>query len=454
MLLLRIMFGIVAGSIAGGGMAATIEHERMSDGSELIFITGEIKKGDDATFRDLTIKFPNAIVALESNGGALLPALEIGRLIRLRGYTTFVTDDSVCVSSCALIWIAGPRRVLSETGAVGFHASYLDEGGVKVEKGAANALVGHYLSQLNLPEKAVVFATLAAPTQVAWLDASNKLSAGIDFETYVPELEEASVVAEVEAPPSIQTMPVADTAAKLDTAGALRALFRQPGFADSAARSVGADAKLVGSMSEHLRLLYANDALVDRVAYEIDAARVDYRKNPQLAGSVLYRLSTSLTYKGLKRLPQGDLNKFFFYLSEVSKRQDSKCEIFKDTGRVNISEFVAIHQLGDGSLNEYLSLLRKAIFAEVENSIPVISLDESQTKLAENAWAESLADEIGERSQADIDRLLPAIENFEGADPPTQCELRKIMVPAASEMKGIVGDWFRRLYVGYVTDGM
>jgi hypothetical protein len=43
-------------------------------------------------------------------------------------------------------------------------------------------MVGHYLSQLSLPEDAAVFATLASPYEINWLTAQNSGEAGISFE--------------------------------------------------------------------------------------------------------------------------------------------------------------------------------------------------------------------------------------------------------------------------------
>jgi hypothetical protein len=167
--------------------AARIEHKSLGSGIALIAIEGEIRAGDEQKFRRLSVQFDKAIVALASEGGALQPAIEIGKMVRLKEFPTVVLDDYRCVSACALIWVAGETRYLAPRGAVGFHASYRDEGGRKVETGLGNALVGRYLTLLNLPEKAVLFATIASPDEVLWLDLENSDDAGIDFEIFGEE---------------------------------------------------------------------------------------------------------------------------------------------------------------------------------------------------------------------------------------------------------------------------
>jgi len=162
--------------------AATVEHSTLDGGVEAIFINGDIRDGDDTRFGDLSRRYPRAVVYLESAGGSLVPAIEIGKLVHARHHATAVLDGSVCTSACALIWIAGAPRYLGPEGRLGFHASYSDEGGRLVETGVGNAMVGHYLAQLDLSEDAAVFATIASPYEINWLTAENSGEAGIPFQ--------------------------------------------------------------------------------------------------------------------------------------------------------------------------------------------------------------------------------------------------------------------------------
>ena len=152
------------------------------DGTAFIIIEGEIKAGDADTFRKIAAEYSEAIVLLDSEGGAIGPAMDIGRTIKLREYKTAVYKSGSCASACALIWISGSRRVIFEGGKVGFHASYFDIDGTKLETGVGNALVGHYLSQLGFGEKTVVFATLAPPDKIMWLSDKTAAMSGIDFD--------------------------------------------------------------------------------------------------------------------------------------------------------------------------------------------------------------------------------------------------------------------------------
>lgn len=174
------------------------------DGVDYITIEGDVEPSDLAHFQRLAVSSETAVVVLGSPGGALAPALEIGKIIRLKGFATFVPGGVECTSACALIWIAGQPRMLSPTSRIGFHASYVIEDGRQSETGQGNAMVGRYLTLLNLPERAVMFATRAGPNQIEWVNPRDPLSSGIDFKLIEDDDEDdppsAASVIEEEAP--------------------------------------------------------------------------------------------------------------------------------------------------------------------------------------------------------------------------------------------------------------
>lgn len=154
------------------------EFKRLYAGA--IEITGEVVPGDDARFKSIISTMPaGGIVFLESPGGNPLTAMAIGRLIRARGLNTHVTAGT-CASACGIIWLAGVRRGIGPTGRVGFHAAY---NSVTLEQsGFANALIGAYLNELHLSDKAIVYITHAAPTEIQWLTAADATAVGIPAE--------------------------------------------------------------------------------------------------------------------------------------------------------------------------------------------------------------------------------------------------------------------------------
>ena len=63
-------------------------------------------------------------VALDSPGGSVNDALEIGRLIREKGYATSVAAGALCASSCPLVFAGGKTRLATAQSAIGVHQIY------------------------------------------------------------------------------------------------------------------------------------------------------------------------------------------------------------------------------------------------------------------------------------------------------------------------------------------
>ena len=177
---LRFSIAISTALVASPGYAATIHGVGTSfDGSDMIVVTGVIENGDAEKFRDVAATSRRAVVVLESQGGAVGPALEMGRTIRLKGFATHVETDKLCASACALIWLAGNPRQIVDGAKVGFHASYVVTDGRPIEKGVGNALIGAYLNQIGLSQDAVIFVTSAPPEGMEWLTVEKAERIGV-----------------------------------------------------------------------------------------------------------------------------------------------------------------------------------------------------------------------------------------------------------------------------------
>lgn len=89
----------------------------------VIYIEGDIVAGDAEIFRAVAKRFVGrgAEVRLDSPGGALDQALEIGDMVRAVFFGTLVEDGAVCASACVFIQSAGVIRMLGETARIGLH---------------------------------------------------------------------------------------------------------------------------------------------------------------------------------------------------------------------------------------------------------------------------------------------------------------------------------------------
>jgi len=130
-----------------------------------VYVTGEIKPGDDERFSRVTRQLPSsAVVMLNSPGGDVAAGLGIGEEISARQFETAVSD--LCASVCGLIWLAGSHRMMVEDARIGFHAAFYLNGQVSSN---ANAVIGAYLNRLGFSYTTIEFLTYASPDSMQWL---------------------------------------------------------------------------------------------------------------------------------------------------------------------------------------------------------------------------------------------------------------------------------------------
>ena len=180
-----ILLGILACTLPDlhPARAADVAVSSFSGPTPVITVRGEIEPGDELKFTRFAAVLATAVVELDSTGGHLAPALTIGDMLARHGYSTYVGPHAVCSSACGLIWLAGRPRVKQATARIGFHAAYVpDARGVERENGLSNALIGSYMTRLDLGTEAVMFATAAGPGGMAWITPDDGARYGIPFE--------------------------------------------------------------------------------------------------------------------------------------------------------------------------------------------------------------------------------------------------------------------------------
>jgi hypothetical protein len=169
--------GISAAVLLAGALPGYAAQIDVYDGKPelpVIGINGDIDGADVDRFRQLSSTRNNAVVLLRSTGGKMAPAIQIGEMIKAKGYTTIVKN--YCASSCALIWLAGAKRVMTPTAHIGLHQAYKSGGQAD---GAGNAILGSYLTRLGLGYAAIMYATQASPDEIKWLTVDDAKRVGI-----------------------------------------------------------------------------------------------------------------------------------------------------------------------------------------------------------------------------------------------------------------------------------
>jgi hypothetical protein len=195
-------------SLPAGAASIDVTPLKDSPNEALIVINGELHSADVENFRTKVAPFSKGVVVLSSPGGSALAGVEIGRLIRLRGFKTWVLSGFRCESACAIAWLGGSPRFMGRDALVGFHAAYKLEDGRPQETGAGNALVGGYLSQLGLSDRAIVYVTSTAPTSMTYLTAEDARRADIEVGLLDPDDKEQRKAATPAPPATASRSPV------------------------------------------------------------------------------------------------------------------------------------------------------------------------------------------------------------------------------------------------------
>jgi hypothetical protein len=114
--------------------AATIEVRSARD-LTVVTVAGELNFRDEEAFTDKVLRLREAVVVFDSVGGNLVAGIEIGKAIRLKGFSTLVLDDTLCASACALAWLGGKTRWAAPRAKIAVHAAWMFRDGKKQETG-------------------------------------------------------------------------------------------------------------------------------------------------------------------------------------------------------------------------------------------------------------------------------------------------------------------------------
>lgn len=149
----------------------------ISHGSQ-VEVSGGIPYGSTDALKSVLDATPGIwLVRLNSLGGRLAEADQLGQLISARGLATYTTQK--CVSACVLAFMGGKERYLGPNGKLGFHEASLP--GLAGRRGdkVATERFQRLLLQRGLPSSFVDRA-LAPPATSVWYPSSQEL-----FEAHV-----------------------------------------------------------------------------------------------------------------------------------------------------------------------------------------------------------------------------------------------------------------------------
>jgi len=117
---------LLACTVAGTAVAADFVEKTSADGSSYVLLQGSIDKGDTERLEQLLLsgKIDSRTIAFNSPGGSLWEGVLMGRILRYRGFSTYVRPGEECVSACLFAFMGGEQRFVYPKGELGGHQFY------------------------------------------------------------------------------------------------------------------------------------------------------------------------------------------------------------------------------------------------------------------------------------------------------------------------------------------
>ena len=218
-------FGMAILALSSGRAAADLHYaERTTpDGVGFIVVSGVFDPADDLQDFALAVgRIHPKAVAFDSPGGQPQKAMELGRLIRALGLSTFEPYGPACLSACALAFLGGVERY-ADPGSIGVHKTYFDEAMPLDAAGAVSAIQEvtadtlEYLDEMGVDPELLALAMRYESTDIRYLSGSEMAELGVT--TADAPRSDAAAVAETEPDPRRASSP---TASALDPHGSHR----------------------------------------------------------------------------------------------------------------------------------------------------------------------------------------------------------------------------------------
>jgi hypothetical protein len=161
------------------------EHQTTSDGVTLVIVSGVFEQGDDLQAFALAVdRLRPKAVMFDSPGGQPQKAMELGRLIRTLGLSTYQPSGPECLSACALAFLGGVERY-ADPGAIGVHKTYFEEGAPLDPAEAVSAIQEltadtlEYLSEMRVGPGLLELSMRYESTDVRYLSGSEMAELGV-----------------------------------------------------------------------------------------------------------------------------------------------------------------------------------------------------------------------------------------------------------------------------------
>jgi hypothetical protein len=144
------------------GGTILVEDQRL-DNRNIVLILGPIERGDELKFSEATNSISDAIIVFDSSRSPISKqdvwaSIQLGFLIKSKGYDTAILHPGTCESTCSLMWMAGKNRWVGEEAFV-VVGNYLQSQTAPNDAPDMYALIGYYMGKLDFSPEVIALAT-------------------------------------------------------------------------------------------------------------------------------------------------------------------------------------------------------------------------------------------------------------------------------------------------------
>ncbi len=149
------------------GTLSRVEQVSGPNGPEVHF-TGKFSFGDADRVRRLLRETSARTLVLDSRGGSVLEAKDLGHFVRTQGVST--RAEQVCASACVFVLAAGVQRTAAPGAQIGVHQVVRPDGGGTLEEGQQVTADNHeYFKSMGVDTELAIIAARVSHDDIYWL---------------------------------------------------------------------------------------------------------------------------------------------------------------------------------------------------------------------------------------------------------------------------------------------
>jgi len=173
----------------------------------MVDLVGEMEPSDGPALKRLIEPYISGAnmmrsISLNSDGGDLMAALQIGRLLRGLEFDTIIYDRSRCLSSCVFLLAAGTVKTVPGNNLVGIHRPFGTATGPMSREEAARryrnwtAQINAYFDEMNIPRRLAEVMLSVPPEHMRMLSFEEAMEFGLAGKDPVAQERDDSINAE------------------------------------------------------------------------------------------------------------------------------------------------------------------------------------------------------------------------------------------------------------------